>query len=107
MSNSGNSEKWDAIRELPASSITGVYQPLGSVLLRDAFEYWLTNNTNGDIYLSKDGVTDQKKLPALSGRASDKKTNDMFMISGTQIYIRFAAVPASPLGWFGFEVEYV
>lgn len=107
MSNSGNSIKDEAIREIAAGSITTSYQPLGSVFTRDAFRVWMTNNTNGDIYLSTDGVTDMKKFPTQSGRANDDKTNDMFRKAGTQWYIRFDTSPGVPSGWFGLEVEYV
>lgn len=107
MSNSGNSIKDDPIRELAVGSLTTSYQPLGGVFLRDAFRIWLTNNTNGDIYLSTDGVTDMKKMPANSGRANDDKTNDMFRKKGTQWYIRLASVPGTPTGWAALEVEYV
>lgn len=107
MSNSGSSIKDEAIREIAAGSITGSYQVLGGVYTRDSFRLWLTNNTNGDIYLSTDGVTNMKKLPAGSGRALDDKTNDMYRKTGTQWYIKYASVPAIPAGWFGLEVEYV
>lgn len=109
MANTGNSVKDDPIREMPASgggAITGSYQALGGVLLRDAFRIWMTNNTNGDIYVSVDGTTNIKKLPATSGRAFDDKTNDMYRIHGTQFYIKFASVPGTPVGWFALEVEY-
>lgn len=107
MSNTGNSVKDNAIREIAAGSITGSYQPLGGVFLQDAFCLWFTNNTNGDIYLSTDGVTDMKKFPNNSGRASDNKTNDMYRKKGTQWYIRYDSVPGIPQGWFGLEVEFV
>ena len=109
MSNTGNSVKDEAIREIAAGDITDTYQVLGPVFGRDAFRLWLTNNTNGDIYLSTDGVTDMKKLPPNSGRANDDKTNDMYRKTGTQWYIRYPTdeVPESPTGWFGLEVEYV
>ena len=107
MSNTGNSIKDEAIRELPAASITGSYQTLGSAFTRDAFRIWMTNNTNGDIYISTDGTTNMKKMPATSGRAYDDKTNDMYRIKGTQWWIKYAAVPGVPVGWFGLEVEYV
>ena len=68
MANTGNSIKDEAIREIAAASITTSYQVLGGVYTRDSFRLWLTNNTNGDIYLSTDGVTNHKKLPAQSGR---------------------------------------
>lgn len=107
MSNSGASIKDDPIREMAGSSITNSYQPLGGVFTRDAFKVWYTNNTNGDCYLSTDGVIDMKKMPAGSGRASDDKTNDSFRKAGTQWYIRFDVTPGSPAGWAAIEVEYV
>ena len=107
MANTGNSIKDDAIREIAGVSITTTYQVLGGVYLRDSFRNWLTNNTNGDIYLSLDGVTNNKKLPANSGRANDDKTNDMFRKKGTQWYIKYDVLPTTPTGWFGLEVEYV
>lgn len=107
MSNSGNSIKNEAIREIVSTSITGVYQPLGGIFTRDAFRIWLTNNTNGDIYLSTDGITDMMKMPQGSGRVSDDKTNDMFRGKRTQFYIRYDSVPGTPTGWASLEVEYV
>ena len=107
MSNTGNSIKDEAIREIAAATVTGTYQVLGGVFTRDAFRLWITNNTNGDIYLSTDGVTNMKKLPATSGRALDDKTNDMFRKQGTQWYIKYDVAPGAASGWFGLEVEYV
>lgn len=107
MSNSGNSIKNDAIREIAGGSLTTAYQVFGGVFLRDAFRIWITNNTNGDIYLSTDGVTNMMKFPAGSGRAYDDKTNDMFRKHGTQFYIKFDVAPGVPAGWATLEVEYV
>jgi len=107
MSNSGNSIKDEAIREIAANSITGTYQLFGGIFTRDAFRLWITNNTNGDIYLSTDGVTDMKKLPGPSGRANDYKTNDILRSAGTQWYILYDVVPGAPDGWAAIEVEYV
>lgn len=107
MANSGNSIKWDAVREIAAGSLTTSFQNLGSVFLRDAFRIWITNNTNGDIYLTTDGSTNMLKLPALSGRSYDNKTNDMFVRSSTQWQIKWVSAPGSPSGWVAMEVEYV
>jgi hypothetical protein len=107
MSNSGSSVKNEAIREIAAGSITGVYQVLGGVFTRDAFRVTITNNTNGDIYLSTDGSTNMIKMPTTSGRILDDKTNDMFRKSGTQFYIKYSSVPGAPAGWAALEVEYV
>jgi hypothetical protein len=107
MANSGNSIKDDDIRELAGTSITAAYQVLGGVFLRDAFKVWYTNKTNGDVYLSFDGTSNKKKFPPGSGRVSDEKTNDSYRKAGTQVYVKFATVPAAPTGWFAIEVEYV
>jgi hypothetical protein len=107
MSNTGNSIKDEGIRELAGLSITSSYQPLGGVFLRDAFRIVMTNFSNGDIYLSTDGVTDMKKMSTISARIMDEKTNDMFRKKGTQWYVRFDSEPAMPSGWVTMEVEYV
>ena len=107
MSNTGNSIKNEAIREIAGGSITGSYQTLGSVFTRDAFRITLTNWTDGDIYLSTDGVTDMMKMPLFSARVLDDKTNDMYRKKGTQLYIRYDMTPGSATGWATMEVEYV
>lgn len=108
MSNTGNSIKMEAIREVAATApITTVYQNLGGVFTRDVFRIWLTNNTNADAYFSIGGGVDNIKMPAQSGRALDNKTNDMYHKAGTQWQVRFEAVPVIPLGWVGLEAEYV
>lgn len=106
MSNTGSSIKNDPIREIAATSITGSYQVLGGVLLRDAKRIWMTNKTNGDVYISTDGSNNMMKLASISGRASDDKTNDLYRAAGTQFYIKYDSVPGTPTGWFALEVEY-
>lgn len=107
MSNSGNSIKNEAIREIAGGSISESYQILGGVFTRDAFRILITNFTNGDIYLSTDGVTDMMKMSTISARALDDKTNDMFRKKGTQFYARYDQTPGVPMGWLAMEVEYV
>jgi hypothetical protein len=107
MSNTGNSIKNEAVREIAGGTITGVFQPLGSVFTRDAFRLTITNLSNGDIYLSTDGVTDMMKMASTSARILDDKTNDMFRKKGTQFSIRYDMVPGAPTGWVTLEAEYV
>lgn len=107
MSNTGNSIKNEAIREIAGGSITEAYQPLGSIFTRDAFRLLITNFTNGDVYLSTDGVTDMMKMSTISARVLDDKTNDMYRKKGTQFYARFDQAPGVPTGWLTMEVEYV
>lgn len=107
MSNTGNSIKDEAIREIAAGSITTSYQNLGGVFLRDAFRIVMTNNTNGDAYFSTDGVTNMKKLPAMTQRIYDDKSDDMYRKAGTQWQVKYDTAPGSPTGWAAIEVEYV
>jgi hypothetical protein len=107
MANSGNSIKWDAVREIAAASLTTSFQNLGGVFLRDSFRIWVTNNTNGDLYFTTDGSTNMLKVPAFSGRAYDNKTNDMFLRSSTQMQVKWVVAPGAPTGWAAVEVEYV
>jgi hypothetical protein len=107
MSNSGNSIKDEAIREIAAGSLTTSYQVLGGPLTRDAFRVTIKNNSNGDVYLSTDGTTNMKKFPAYSGIIYDDKTNDMYRKAGTQFEVKWDSAPGVPAGWFGLEVEYV
>lgn len=107
MSNTGNSIKDEAIREIAASSLTTSFQLLGSAFTRDAFRLVMTNNSNGDVYFTTDGTTNMKKFPAFSGRILDDKTNDMYRKAGTQWSVKWDVAPASPTGWVGLEVEFV
>lgn len=107
MANTGSSIKWEAIREIAAGSLTVNYQNLGGVFTRDSFRIWVTNNTNGDIYISTDGTDNMIKMPAQTGRAYDNKTNDMFLKTGTQLQVKWVSAPGAPSGWVAVEVEYV
>lgn len=107
MSNSGSNIKWDAIREISGATITTAYQAFGVPLARDAFRVTVQNQTNGEVYISKDGATDAKKFPSAQGRIEDNKTNDMFYRAGTQFYIRYASLPVGATGWATLEVDYV
>jgi len=108
MSNSGNSIKFEAIREIAdVSTLTTSYVVFGGVFTRDAFRITISNASNVDIYLSTDGTTNNMKLAAFTGRVLDNKTNDMYLRDGTQFYIKAGSAPASPAGWATLEVEYV
>jgi len=107
MSNSGNSIKDEAVREIAAGDLTTSLQALGGPLGRDAFRITLKNNTNGDVYFSFDDSILAKKFPAYSGEILDDKTNDMYRKSGTQVSVKWDSAPGTPAGWVGLEVEYV
>lgn len=102
----------DSLREIAASTITTTYQNLGTALTRDCFVSVISNNTNGDMYVTIDGTNNQMKFAATTARAYDAKTNDMYFKAGTQFQIKFAnangsTAPVAPTGWFGLELTYV
>lgn len=107
MSNTGNSIKWETIREIDAASLTTSFQALGGVFTRDSFRITLTNNTNGTVYFSIDGINEQLKFPGETARIYDNKTNDMFVRAGTQFSVKWDVAPGAPAGWVSLEVEYV
>jgi hypothetical protein len=104
MSNSGQNVKNEAIREVAFGDINATLTALGDPLSHDAFKITLFNDTDANIYISVDGVTDIMKIPDKIGRVSDEKTNDMYRKKDTQFYIRYEDAPTE--GAFWLEVEY-
>ncbi len=108
MSNSGNFIKNEAIREVASASITTSYVALGSPLEHRAYVVTVVNNTNGEVYLTRDISKNEKRFPAISARISDYKTDDAVDGKGVQYYVKWAgSAPGAPDGDFWIEVEYV
>lgn len=105
MSNSGLSVKNEAIREVAFGSINATFTALGAVLAHDAFTVSMFNDSDQNIYVSTDGVTEHIKVAAQTGRVFDYKTNDMYRKAGTQFSIKYDA-GAPTTGGFWLEVEY-
>ena len=105
MSNTGLKIKDEALREIAFGAITASYAELGAVFAHDAFIDAFINQTDANIYISFDGVTDHKKFGAKVGRVTDLKSNDAYRISGTQVYIKHDGV-APTEEWFACEVQY-
>ena len=107
MSNSGNYIKNEAIREVASSGLTTTYAALGGPLEHRAYIVNAVNNTNGDVYLTRDNTRNEKRIPAQSGRISDYKCDDAVDGKDTQYYVKWAGTPpAMPSGDFWLEVEY-
>ena len=70
--------------------------------------YYATRDTESEsiLYISEDGATNQRKLPAGTARIYDYKTDDGVKGIGTQFSIKYAAVPGAPTGWAAIEAEY-
>lgn len=108
MSNSGNYIKNEEIREVAASSLTTSYVNLGPPLEHRAYIITIMNNTNGDVYLTKDPTKNEKRIAAQSGRIADYKTDDAVEGKDVQYAVKWAgSAPGAPTGDFWVEVEYV
>jgi hypothetical protein len=65
----------DTLRSLNFSGISGTYAQVGTPLTHITRIICLTNNTNGDLFVSNDGVTDNLFMPANSFKLFDLATN--------------------------------
>lgn len=92
----------DVLRTLPFGSITNTYQVLGTPLNRRWRQWKVTNSTNGDMFISFDGVNDNMFVPANSFTLYDIGTNanqdaaeGLTMSIGTQYFVRYSTAPTS------------
>ena len=90
----------DAIRSVEYSSITSSYTTLGGSFSHAMRVIKLTNNTDGDLLISFDGVTDNVILPAgsftLYDVTTNREENDIFFVFqvGTQVFVKYSTSPA-------------
>ena len=104
-----NIARVDALRSLGFASITGSYTALGTAFGHPMRIVKVTNATNGDVFVSFDGTTNNLFIPAgsfvLYDIASDDDPTEEFKLSkGTQIYIKQSSAPTS--GTFYLECIY-
>lgn len=84
----------DALRTLAAGSISGTYAILGSAFSHQMRLVKLTNNTNGDLTFSFDGVLDNIFIPSGGFTLFDLTTNHtsneptFIFQSGTQFFVK-------------------
>ena len=67
--------RFDAIRSLPFSGISAAYAAVGTPLTRNWRIFKISNNTDGDLFISADGVIDNFFIPAGSFTLYDLSTN--------------------------------
>lgn len=97
----------DSLRTLAFGGISGAYAVVGAALTHNWRMFRITNNTNGDLFISLDGTTDNLFLPALSFVLYDLSTNsppisesDNFVLQiGTQFYAKQSTAPSSGALW--------
>lgn len=99
--------RYDILKTKGHAAITGSYTTLGSVVSHLWRAFCLTNNTNGDLFISFDGTNDNIFLPANGFRLYDVCANgnpltaiDNLLIGiNTQLYVRYSTAPTSGDLW--------
>jgi len=92
----------DTLRVLNFSGISATYAEVGTAFAHLTRILCFTNNTNGDIIVSFDGITDNVIMPATSFKLFDLNTNrgetnaSWTFPAGTQIYVKEESIAAKP-----------
>ena len=90
---------FDALRSLAFGSISGTYAAIGTPFDYPVRLICISNNTDGDIILSTNAVTDMLFIPAGSFKLFDFNTNrknvdQMWVLPvGTQFYVKQSTAP--------------
>ena len=91
---------FDTLRSLGHASISSSYAAVGTPTLYPARMVKITNNTDGDMLFSVDGVHDMIFVPAASFTLYDFCTNRLhvdqaFVLPGqTQFYVAYSTSPS-------------
>ncbi len=93
----------DALRSKASGSITNAYTTIGSAITHNWRTACFINNTDGDMFISFDGTTDNLFIPKNGFRLYDLATNavnvqdtDNFLIGiNQQFYIKYSTVPST------------
>jgi len=91
----------DELRSLANGSISGAYATVGAAFEHPARLICITNNTDGDMLFSTDGVTDMLFVASRSFKLFDLTTNHgvydaTFVLPiNTQIYVKRSTVPTT------------
>ncbi len=91
----------DTIRTVAFGGISGTYAAVGTKFSFPVRLICFTNNTNGDVFFSDDGVNDKLFLPAQSFKLFDVTSNRFGNIAGlvfatnTQFYVKQSTAPST------------
>lgn len=93
---------FEDIKTLAFGGISGSYAAIGSPTTHRIRSFCISNNTQGDMYFSIDGSSDQMFVPASSFRLYDVQSNinprldDGYVLPvGTQFYVKQITAPTS------------
>jgi hypothetical protein len=106
-----NAATFDTLRSASSAAIGANYAAVGSALPSPAVVLTFKNATNGDVYISTNGVDNMLYLPANSFNVFDVRTNsptynDLMFKEGTVFYAKDGPT-ASTLGTFYIEAVIV
>jgi hypothetical protein len=93
--------KIDTLRSLGESSISSSYAAVGSVITHPIRILCITNNTDGDMIFSDDGVNDKLFVAKSSFKLFDIATNkddrgeSFALTSQTQMYVKYSTSPST------------
>jgi len=92
----------DAYRTSAFGAITGSFTAVGAPLSHNWRAWRITNNTDGDLIVSLDGVTNNLFVPAnsfvlydLTANTDDDGSSALVMAIGSQFYVKSSTVPTS------------
>lgn len=97
----------DSLRTLGFASISASYAAVGTATTHPWHVFKITNNTDGDMIISFDTVTDNLFVPAGSFVLYDLAANgppisdkDIFLLQiGTQFYVKQSTAPSKGAIW--------
>jgi hypothetical protein len=99
--------RFDALRTVAAGSITGSYAALGAPMAYNMRILKITNSTDGNLFISFDGTTDNDFVTAggfvlydFSTNANNVSNSDSFVLAtNTQLYVKYSSVPSTGAVW--------
>lgn len=92
----------DVLRTVAFSGIAATYNPIGTAISHNWRVWRITNPSDGDLFISFDGVNDNLFIAAGTFVLYDISTNSdqdasvpLSMSKGTQYYVRYSTAPTT------------
>lgn len=94
----------DTIRSLAFGGISSSYAPIGTPTTKPCVWACFTNTTDGDLFISDDGINDKFIIVSGSFKLPDIATNGVLLHTNTQLYVRQSTAPS--MGSIYVEIIY-
>lgn len=91
----------ETLKSIAEVNISATYAAVGTPFSNPIRIMVLVNNTDGDMFISLDGINDQMFMPKSTSRVYDFNTNRLnvdqqFVVQkGTQVYVRYSSAPTT------------